>query len=343
MQEGKEHLLSLNVVSAEYFFLVTISSPEFVPVKAKNGAPRFCSHCNVFKPPRTHHCRVCKRCVLRMDHHCPWVNNCIGFNNQAHFVRFLFWTVASVWFTIVLLMWRVTDSFYGLVDGPPTEDGRGGVPMRDGEVIVMGINITLLIPTTALTTMLFGNQVWYLFYNLTTIEAIEKADIHFSYSGQVANIQDPYNVGIYRNICSVLGKRWYLWMLPGVPSEGDGYSFPIARSAKERLLSGAGSSDSSRSGTPLASLVGNLFGDARQRIAYSSDPSPILHRGSGGKRWNCGIWRLILMIRSNNTLLLFKGVGFAPVYTSPSLCFFKIYPFFWFFKYSPIFFNCSDS
>jgi hypothetical protein len=36
----------------------------------QDGAPRFCKKCSHYKPPRSHHCRVCDRCVLRMDHHC---------------------------------------------------------------------------------------------------------------------------------------------------------------------------------------------------------------------------------------------------------------------------------
>lgn len=31
-----------------------------------------CSRCETYRPPRAHHCRICKRCVRRMDHHCPW-------------------------------------------------------------------------------------------------------------------------------------------------------------------------------------------------------------------------------------------------------------------------------
>jgi hypothetical protein len=34
-----------------------------------------CGQCQTFKPPMSHHCRICNRCVSRMDHHCPWMNN----------------------------------------------------------------------------------------------------------------------------------------------------------------------------------------------------------------------------------------------------------------------------
>lgn len=31
-----------------------------------------CPRCLSIKPLRAHHCSVCKRCVRKMDHHCPW-------------------------------------------------------------------------------------------------------------------------------------------------------------------------------------------------------------------------------------------------------------------------------
>ncbi|XP_071716360.1 probable protein S-acyltransferase 16 isoform X2 [Rutidosis leptorrhynchoides] len=35
-------------------------------IKRKGGDLRYCKKCSVYKPPRSHHCRICKRCILRM-------------------------------------------------------------------------------------------------------------------------------------------------------------------------------------------------------------------------------------------------------------------------------------
>jgi len=49
---------------------------------------RFCKKCAAWKPVRTHHCSVCKRCVLKMDHHCVWVVKCVGAYNYKFFLQF---------------------------------------------------------------------------------------------------------------------------------------------------------------------------------------------------------------------------------------------------------------
>ncbi|KAH9777470.1 putative protein S-acyltransferase 14 [Citrus sinensis] len=58
-------------------------------IEPKHQGIRFCQKCNQFKPPRCHHCSVCRRCILKMDHHCVWVVNCVGAFNYKYFLLFL--------------------------------------------------------------------------------------------------------------------------------------------------------------------------------------------------------------------------------------------------------------
>ncbi|PAN49551.1 hypothetical protein PAHAL_9G455600 [Panicum hallii] len=50
-----------------------------------------CSTCKIPRPARAKHCRICDKCVARFDHHCGWMNNCIGEKNTRYFVAFLVW------------------------------------------------------------------------------------------------------------------------------------------------------------------------------------------------------------------------------------------------------------
>ena len=66
--------------------------------------------CHVFKPERCHHCSVCNRCVLNMDHHCPWINNCVGFHNRKIFILLLLYSLANLYFFIIFMSPKLSDS-----------------------------------------------------------------------------------------------------------------------------------------------------------------------------------------------------------------------------------------
>lgn len=50
---------------------------------------KWCTTCNLHRPPRASHCRECGRCFRRFDHHCRWVGNCIAEDNHRFFAGFL--------------------------------------------------------------------------------------------------------------------------------------------------------------------------------------------------------------------------------------------------------------
>ena len=58
----------------------------------------------MYRPPRAHHCRICRRCIRRMDHHCPWINNCVGEWNQKYFLQFLFYVALLSAYSIFLVV-----------------------------------------------------------------------------------------------------------------------------------------------------------------------------------------------------------------------------------------------
>jgi hypothetical protein len=48
-----------------------------------------CETCNIPKPARSKHCSLCKTCIQKQDHHCIWINNCVGRNNYIYFLLLL--------------------------------------------------------------------------------------------------------------------------------------------------------------------------------------------------------------------------------------------------------------
>ncbi|XP_034155858.1 zf-DHHC domain-containing protein isoform X2 [Pangasianodon hypophthalmus] len=115
-----------------------------------------CSRCETYRPPRAHHCRVCQRCIRRMDHHCPWINNCVGELNQKYFIQFLFYTGMASLYSMALVVsawvWRIRSERDG--DG---EKGEEDVPSKH---LIVAHYIILLVES-----ILFGVFVLVIFYD----------------------------------------------------------------------------------------------------------------------------------------------------------------------------------
>ncbi|KAM3593432.1 uncharacterized protein V6R79_012959 [Siganus canaliculatus] len=62
-------------------------SSEQESMELKESSRRnWCPACRVVRPPRAGHCRICGVCVLRLDHHCVWINSCVGQTNHRSFL-----------------------------------------------------------------------------------------------------------------------------------------------------------------------------------------------------------------------------------------------------------------
>ena len=159
---------------------------------------KFCTTCNIYRPPRTVHCRTCDNCVQKFDHHCPWFGNCIGLRNYRSFCTF----VVSV---SALLAWTSTMALFVLFDhwGNPQYDYPGklpGVSMRDdGERSLLDLatlhpsELLLIGYCNAFFCFTFGLTVFHSYLMLTgrtTYEALTDMNSYGSpfFLGWAANI-----------------------------------------------------------------------------------------------------------------------------------------------------------
>eukprot|EP00933_Yihiella_yeosuensis_P030708 TRINITY_DN24301_c0_g1_i1.p1 TRINITY_DN24301_c0_g1~~TRINITY_DN24301_c0_g1_i1.p1 ORF type:complete len:295 (+),score=18.29 TRINITY_DN24301_c0_g1_i1:140-1024(+) len=173
------------------------------------GGRRTCKHCLVYKPDRCHHCRVCQCCILRMDHHCPWIMNCVGYRNYKYFFLLVLYAVLSC----IFITSTVLESVVKSVD----ED----VPTIERFLLVLCIVASSIVGVVL--SLFLGFHVWLMFSGLTTIEFCEKVAVW----GHHGSKRSRYSLGVWENIKANLGPNPFFWLLPlGCPA-GTGLIFDL--------------------------------------------------------------------------------------------------------------------
>eukprot|EP01006_Ploeotia_vitrea_P024107 TRINITY_DN56837_c0_g1_i2.p2 TRINITY_DN56837_c0_g1~~TRINITY_DN56837_c0_g1_i2.p2 ORF type:complete len:385 (-),score=161.00 TRINITY_DN56837_c0_g1_i2:39-1193(-) len=125
--------------------------------------PKRCKHCHVIRPAEAHHCRLCGRCVMRMDHHCPWVNNCVGLFNQKYFLLFLIYTGLCCIYCGVMLVARFVSCTRSLRQ----------CTVRGGHVALCVINFVEALVFGLFVAVMLFDQLQAIFENTPGIDALQ--------------------------------------------------------------------------------------------------------------------------------------------------------------------------
>mmetsp|Transcript_30031 Transcript_30031/g.26605 ORF Transcript_30031/g.26605 Transcript_30031/m.26605 type:complete len:270 (+) Transcript_30031:358-1167(+) len=137
-----------------------------------------------------------------MDHHCPWVNNCIGFWNRKQFVLLLIYVLISGYLSFVIItyeMWyRLPLEYEKFNRGSQSYTGFGAL-----SILIIGWIITGA--ASYFMTNFLKFHIDLIFNNKTTIEFLEKKGEEF---------ESPYKLSPMENWRQVFGHNVMLWFFP---------------------------------------------------------------------------------------------------------------------------------
>ncbi|XP_029703282.1 palmitoyltransferase ZDHHC2 [Takifugu rubripes] len=175
--------------------------------RTNSGAIRFCERCQLLKPDRSHHCSVCDKCVLKMDHHCPWVNNCVGFSNYKFFMQFLAYSL------LYCLFITATDFQYFI------KFWMNKLPDTQAKFHILFLFFSASMFSVSLAA-LFIYHCWLVCKNRSTLEAVRSPV--FGHGTD----KNGFSLGFSKNLLQVFGDESKYWPVPVFSSLGDGCSFP---------------------------------------------------------------------------------------------------------------------
>lgn len=155
-----------------------------------------------------------------MDHHCPWTNNCVGYRNLPHFIRFLFYCSITCGYLFIQLLkrgfavWEARDE--------PSYNGPHTLP----ELLLLAALLFVDLLVTFSLSILYLRTLWSSAEGYTTIEIWEQ-DRHEVLVGRkrARRQQFPYDIGFWDNLCSAHGGTgnifaWY-WPLARTRDVGE--------------------------------------------------------------------------------------------------------------------------
>lgn len=124
---------------------------------------KLCQTCGFAPPLRSHHCRICDKCVATFDHHCIFIGTCIGERNHCRFWWFLLLQLLGFWVCSMTVFSSTRPLF----------------PLQ-GQSLLLIVAKLYLYPLTIVAAVMWVTHTIFAITNLTTFEC-GKGPNHIDY------------------------------------------------------------------------------------------------------------------------------------------------------------------
>ncbi|OLP77789.1 Glyceraldehyde-3-phosphate dehydrogenase [Symbiodinium microadriaticum] len=144
---------------------------EYLRLVENGDFKQVCVFCRIVRSMRSHHCKEQGRCVERMDHYCPWIDNSVGLGNQRSFLLFIVVLLATIFYFYYTVFLYAFDRVF-----PDISRGELLEALTDGS---LGPELQpILVLTTAALDLFFvlfvgslvARTTAFMMVNLTTFE-----------------------------------------------------------------------------------------------------------------------------------------------------------------------------
>jgi len=163
-----------------------------------------CYDCGWTRPPRCHHCPVCKTCCLKRDHHCFFAGACVGYRNFRFFYTFLIWAwMGSMYATVHgfpyvgYFLWQDMSYFDVFF---PIAIVRFILGYVNFQTAVSVTTLWLLVYFDSLTTTFIYTHTSLIKWGLTSFEKV--------FIKKTTEIRDTRS--LHQKIRSIFGRHWAL-------------------------------------------------------------------------------------------------------------------------------------
>lgn len=134
-----------------------------------------------------------------MDHHCPWLGNCIGYWNYKYF----FLVVMYSCFSLVIMAFSFVPKIFEIVEKQAT--------YSDISLVLIGIYVIILTLFTCLLVSFLGFHIYLIINNITTLDYYENENKE--------NLGSKKKYGLYFNFKLRFGDTCPIfWIIPTTPN-----------------------------------------------------------------------------------------------------------------------------